>query len=159
MGMEPECAGHGARMQRAHGCAGTASGAHGCARAAIVAIVSTLQACTPLPTRESRAAHSSLGCMRAALEQQDLTSRSDVDAHCIAAGLIALRCSKAEAWLAGVGKELGDLFGRGDAEWRDLQADARGIRCALSATDDAEFFDCCASVQPGHSDAPRTPDR
>jgi hypothetical protein len=97
--------------------------------------------------------------MRAALGSSSLDSRSDELAHCVAAGLIALQCSTAEAWLASIGKELRDLVGSGDAQWRDLRADARGIRCARSATDEccgdtdtqARLLACCAaesSVSP-----------
>ena len=47
----------------------------------------------------------------------------------------------------GFGKEFKDVFGSGDAQWRDLQADARGIRCAQSATSDATLRECCTSTQ------------
>jgi hypothetical protein len=81
--------------------------------------------------------------MRASLAGEDLSRRSDREAHCIAAGLIARRCSVGEAWLASYGKELRDLLGRGDAEWRDVQSDGRGIACARSATDRAALIGCC----------------
>lgn len=81
--------------------------------------------------------------MRAALTKHPVSERSDGQAHCMAAGLIALHCSTTEAWLASYGKELRDLFGGGDAEWRDLQADRRGIRCARSATTHSELIECC----------------
>jgi hypothetical protein len=111
----------------------------------LVALALTMQACAPLATREPRAGTSSLGCMHGALARYDVASHPDDEAHCIAAGLIALHCSKSEAWLAGVGKELRDLFGRGNAEWRDLDSDRRGIECARSATDDTRLVACCTS--------------
>jgi hypothetical protein len=89
--------------------------------------------------------------MRSAIAEHDLGTQADTVAHCVAAGLIALRCSRSEAWLASVGKEFKDLFGSGDAQWRDLQADALGIRCAQTATSDALLRDCCTRV-----DAPAT---
>jgi hypothetical protein len=83
--------------------------------------------------------------MQGALAKHDVASHPDDEAHCIAAGLIALHCSKTEAWLAGVGKEVRDLFGHGDAEWRDLRSDGRGIECAQSARDDTRLVACCTS--------------
>jgi hypothetical protein len=100
-------------------------------------------ACAPLPAYEPRAARSSLGCMESALADHDLDlSANDAEAHCIAAGLIALRCSVTESWIAGIGKELRDLLGRGDAEIADLRSDARGVACARS-TEKGGLDACC----------------
>lgn len=68
----------------------------------------------------------------------------DSRAHCLASGLIARYCSKSEAYMAGAGKELRDLFGPGDAEWRDWRADRAGIACSRLGKDDAEIASCCA---------------
>ena len=103
----------------------------------------TQAACAPLAIDRSRAAHSSLGCMRAAIAPIDLEGRPDREQHCVAAGLIAHRCSVTEAWLASYGKELRDLFGPGDAEWRDVRSDRRGIECAQSATSASDLVACC----------------
>jgi hypothetical protein len=81
--------------------------------------------------------------MQAAIAEQPLDSRPDEEAHCIAAGLIAQRCSLSEARLASYGKELRDLLGPGDAEWRDLRSDRRGMTCARSATGARELIACC----------------
>jgi len=81
--------------------------------------------------------------MRGALRMQHSLPRSDTQAHCLAAGLIARYCSVSEAWLASIAKEVGDLFGPGRAEWRDLAADRRGIGCARQAKDDAGLEVCC----------------
>ena len=81
--------------------------------------------------------------MQAAIAGHQLERRPDHEAHCMAAGLIALRCSVTEARLASYGKELRDVLGRGDAEWRDLRADRRGITCARSATDTDRLIACC----------------
>jgi hypothetical protein len=102
-----------------------------------------LQGCAPLATHEGRAAQSTLGCMRQSIANYDFKSRPDSEAHCLAAGLIARRCSVAEARLASYGKEFADLFDSGDAEWRDLRADRRGIECARSATTEAALLGCC----------------
>ena len=86
--------------------------------------------------------------MRAALAPHDLAALSDDQAHCVAAAVIAARCSVGEAVLASVGKEIADVFGRGDAQWRDLQADRRGIACARDTFpngDMAALAQCCGA--------------
>lgn len=67
----------------------------------------------------------------------------DTRMHCMATGLIARYCSTTEAVLAGTGKELRDLFGRGDASLSDIRADRRGLACARRAEDDAALVRCC----------------
>ena len=52
-----------------------------------------------------RPAVSSLGCMRAVRASLP-ANLGDKHAHCLASGLIARRCSVAEGYLAGAGKEL-----------------------------------------------------
>jgi hypothetical protein len=54
----------------------------------------------------------------------------DKRAHCLASAGIALRCSVMEAYVAGAGKEISDLFTGGDAEWADWRADRVGVACA-----------------------------
>ncbi|HMN45118.1 MAG TPA: hypothetical protein PKE27_11115 [Povalibacter sp.] len=107
-----------------------------------------LTACAPLPQRESRAAQSSYGCMQAALRDRLPQSLPDAQTHCIAAGLIARHCSVTEAGLASLGKELRDLLGPGDAQWRDLEADRRGVDCARSVDSDAGLQACCLQTAP-----------
>ena len=114
---------------------------------ALFCTVAMTAACAPLPHYEARPSHSSLGCMNAAIKDQHLDGIPDWQAHCIAAGLIALHCSVTEAGMASVGKELKDLFGHGDAEWRDLESDRRGVRCARGSSNDTELRSCC-SVAP-----------
>jgi hypothetical protein len=111
----------------------------------VAGIALTMQACVPLAVNETRAGASSLGCMQSALSKLSVRRRPDAEAHCLAAGMIALHCSAAEAWLASYGKELRDLFDGGDAEWRDLQSDRRGIHCARSATTQSGLIDCCSN--------------
>jgi hypothetical protein len=84
--------------------------------------------------------------MRAAVARLPSSTLSDAQLHCLAAGLIALHCSAAEARLASYGKEIVDIFGPGNAEWRDLNADRQGIACARSATTDAGLFECCEQI-------------
>ncbi|HEY4366329.1 MAG TPA: hypothetical protein VGN07_03785 [Steroidobacteraceae bacterium] len=125
---------------------------------AAASIATMAAACAPLQHYEVRAAHSSLGCMNAAIKDQQLESIPDWQAHCIAAGLIARHCSVTEAGMASVGKELKDLFGHGDAEWRDLQSDRRGIGCARTAATDTELRSCCVTrQQPAVENSPADP--
>jgi hypothetical protein len=84
--------------------------------------------------------------MQAALAAQRFEGLHDDEAHCIATGLIALRCSVTESWLAGFGKELRDLVGPGDAALDDLQSDGRGVRCARSTGKDG--LDACCRRSP-----------
>jgi hypothetical protein len=67
--------------------------------------------------------------------------------HCVAAGLIARYCSRSEAWMASVGKEVEDAFGAGDAEWRDLVSDRQGRTCARIVSSDLELRSCCEGAQ------------
>jgi hypothetical protein len=107
-------------------------------------LLSSVAACATIPQRPARLEHSSYGCMAAVLEQKLPANLPDKRAHCLASGLIARYCSPAEAYLAGMGKEIRDLLGRGDAEWADWQADRVGIRCARRAEDDNALAACCS---------------
>lgn len=84
--------------------------------------------------------------MQAAIRDRLPAGVSDAQTHCIAAGLIARYCSVTEASMASVGKELQDLLGSGDAEWGDLTADRRGIRCAREAQEDSDLLQCCSGA-------------
>jgi hypothetical protein len=68
---------------------------------------------------------------------------NDKRAHCLAAGWIAQRCSTLEAYIAGAGKEISDLFTGGDAEWSDWRADRIGIVCAAKNTQADALPQCC----------------
>ena len=81
--------------------------------------------------------------MQAAIKDRLPPNIPDSQAHCTASGLIARYCSVTEATLAGWAKELKDLLGPGDAEWRDLIADRRGIDCARATDSDQELQACC----------------
>jgi hypothetical protein len=90
-----------------------------------------------------RPARSSLECMRRVVDERVPAGIPDGRAHCLAVGFIARDCSIAEAWLASYGKELRDLLGGGDAEFRDLAADAAGVDCARAAQTDEDVESCC----------------
>lgn len=84
--------------------------------------------------------------MQAALHDRLPAGLPDSQAHCVAAGLIARYCSLTEASLASIGKELKDLFGPGDAEWRDLGSDREGMRCARQSATDGALLECCRQL-------------
>jgi hypothetical protein len=81
--------------------------------------------------------------MSAALREKLPDNLPDGRAHCVASGLIARYCSVTEAVLAGAGKELKDLLGPGDAEWRDWRADRAGVACSRAAGSDDALIACC----------------
>lgn len=106
-----------------------------------------LGACTSVAPR---AASSSYGCMLAVVRDRVPPTLPDKRAHCLASGLIARHCSVGEAYMAGAGKEIRDLFGHGDAKWADWQADRRGIACARRLSSDEQVAECCeATVAAG----------
>jgi hypothetical protein len=102
-----------------------------------------LAGCAHIPNRPPRPAVSTLGCAEFVVNQMVPKNRPDKMLHCLAAGFIARYCSPTEARMAGVGKEVRDLFTGGDAEWADLKADWKGIRCAEHAGDDDAVNACC----------------
>lgn len=108
----------------------------------VISLIATLGACASTAPRPAR---SSYGCMQSVIANKLPAGLTDERAHCLASGLIARYCSYSEAFLAGIGKELRDLLGRGDAEWRDWQADRTGIDCARDARDDDEIENCCSA--------------
>jgi hypothetical protein len=110
----------------------------------IILLVAALTACTSVPNKPIRLSRSSVGCMQAVIREKVAEDLPEKRAHCLGAGLIARYCSITEAYMAGSGKELGDLVGRGDAEWEDWRADRSGISCARSATNDEQVEECCA---------------
>lgn len=102
-------------------------------------------ACTGCTSLEPRAADSAYACMervRASIP----TQLPDKRQHCLAGAGIARQCSLSEAYLAGLGKELRDLFGDGDASWADWRADRAGIRCGRSVSDATGIDSCCAAA-------------
>jgi hypothetical protein len=116
-----------------------------CALLAAVFLIATA-ACAPLTRYEPRLARSSVGCMQAARARSLLPGQPDYVEHCMAAGTIARYCSVTEAAMASVGKEVIDVFTAGDAEWRDLMSDKRGVSCARHSQNDVEMSACCNSA-------------
>ncbi len=106
-------------------------------------MAANLTACASVANRPARAAQSSYGCMEAVVREKLPKDLPDKRAHCLAGGLISRYCSITEAYLAGAGKEMRDLLGHGDVEWKDWQADRAGIECARQVADDAALGECC----------------
>jgi hypothetical protein len=103
-----------------------------------------LVGCASIANQPARLARSSYGCMRTVVQTKLPADLPSPRAHCLAAGLIARYCSISEAYLAGLGKEVRDVLGRGDAQWSDWRADRVGIDCARRAGDDFGVARCCA---------------
>lgn len=106
--------------------------------ALVASLLVLLAACASRPTRPAISSYSCMTAVRDALPA-GLTDRA---AHCQAAGSIAQRCSVIEARLAGIGKEVRDLFTGGDASWNDWRSDRAGIRCAAHANG-RSLAECC----------------
>jgi hypothetical protein len=85
-------------------------------------------------------------CMQRTVDSLDLASLSAERRHCLVSGTIVLRCGSASAWVAGYGKEIGDLFGPGNFQQLDLRANAAGRRCAAGAASEVDLPACCAGA-------------
>jgi hypothetical protein len=108
-------------------------------------VLGCLAGCAATPDRPMR---SSAGCAQAVVDRHLPAGLHDKRAHCVAGGLIARFCSPTEARLAGLGKELRDAFGTGDADWSDWQATRSGVRCAASRADVVSIIACCENETP-----------
>lgn len=111
-------------------------------RLAIITVLAILSGCASTAPRPAK---SSYGCMGAVVKNKLPVGLPDSRAHCMASGLIARYCSRSEAYMAGIGKELRDLLGPGDAEWRDWRADRAGVACEREAKEDSEIASCCSA--------------
>ena len=106
--------------------------------------VALLCDCAGIAHPPPRLASSSYRCMETVVKDKVPVQLPDKRAHCLAAGLIARYCSRTEAYIAGAGKEVRDLFTGGDAEWADWRADRVGIACARRTDDDQQLAACCS---------------
>lgn len=61
--------------------------------------------------------------------EDDLRAHGGTDKfmHCAMSCYLASRCGSSESAVAGILKEVMDLFGPGNAEWDDLKADTVGV--------------------------------
>jgi hypothetical protein len=105
----------------------------------VLALLAMLAGCAANPERP---AASSVGCAQSVVAGLP-PGLDDAEKHCLASAGIARGCSTFEAWLAGMGKEVGDLFDDGDASMEDLHANALGRRCAASPGGPDALLECC----------------
>ena len=82
------------------------------------------------------------------------TGDPDTFKHCNVACEITTQCSHLEGFVASWGKEAQDVFGKGDAEWRDLQNDKEGRKCAA---DPQGCKDCCCGAPQHNRPVPPEP--
>jgi len=115
----------------------------GSGRLVAFALVSLLLGACATP--RDRPAVSTYSCM-VAVRDSIPAQHYDKRAHCVTAGSIAQRCSAFEADLAGIGKELSDIFNHGDPSWADWRADRAGIRCARHGRDPQQLAECCTQA-------------
>lgn len=68
--------------------------------------------------------------------------------HCALSCQLALRCSAIDTMNLGILKEVWDLVSPGNAEWKDIEADAKGIRFAITkqAVTDNECNNKCNNI-------------
>lgn len=68
--------------------------------------------------------------------------------HCALSCQLALRCSAVDTMNLGILKEVWDLVSPGNAEWKDIEADAKGIRFAITkqAVTDKECNNKCNNI-------------
>lgn len=67
----------------------------------------------------------------------------DKTIHCTVSCKIAYKCSSLGSWHMGLFKEILDLFGKGNAEWADIRANAYGIRLSKLISNSAQCDDYC----------------
>jgi hypothetical protein len=84
--------------------------------------------------------------MQLTLDSLQQAGLPDSRLHCLASGTIQLRCGRVSAWTAGHGKEIADLFGPGDFQRHDLQANAAGRACAGRSASEEDLGPCCAEA-------------
>lgn len=79
-------------------------------------------------------------------EVNKLPGSKDKLKHCTLSCMVAKRCPSFEVELVGILKELYDIFGPGNYELEDLEANRRGIRFSNTAQNNAECFRFCKQV-------------
>lgn len=109
--------------------------------AALPVVVATLllEGCATAPSRAARGPYACMAAVRDAVPAEIPDARR----HCLAAGGIAMRCSRGEARFASWGKEIQDVFTGGDPSRADLAADRAGIACAARVADADALAACC----------------
>ena len=75
---------------------------------------------------------SMMGCINRVVSQRSKfpPKTNDKYKHCVVSCYISDECGHFAAALAGIGKEVKDMFGPGNAEWADWKADVSGMDCS-----------------------------
>lgn len=92
-----------------------------------------------------------VGCPYAvgSLLARELSGESnDKYKHCAISCAMTAVCGPLGSAVLGIGKELKDLTDKGDADWKDLFADARGILCGLRAKSWNDCKSDCRRLYP-----------
>jgi hypothetical protein len=78
------------------------------------------------------------------------TVSNDKNRHCAVSCILTFRCFSTDVLAIGIAKEIYDMFTPGDADFKDIQADYRGIRLVLSgrARDKRDCYQQCDSHYP-----------
>lgn len=87
----------------------------------------------------------SIGCayvMAQALTPSFPPGTNDKFKHCVVSCKIQITCGPIGAAAAGVGKEILDVFGPGDADFGDAIADLDGIVCGFKSRRDPQCSNC-----------------
>jgi RHS repeat-associated protein len=82
-------------------------------------------------------------CAKAVAAKYTPLLLNDKHKHCMVAGEIYQTCGVLIAHVASIGKEIQDVFGPGNAEWGDLEADYAGIDCAKNPECGEGLGECC----------------
>jgi len=72
-------------------------------------------------------------------------SNNDKYKHCAVSCMLSNRCGGFDSYQLGVLKEIWDIIGPGNAEWKDLEADMIGVQMSMHkiATNDKECNQRC----------------
>lgn len=68
--------------------------------------------------------------------------------HCTLSCYLSLRCPSTEVWNLGLAKEFVDVFGPGNAEMADLEADMKGIIYSYEVDTDKGCVNACNEAYP-----------
>lgn len=83
---------------------------------------------------------------------EKISSVTDKFKHCAVSCMLTLRCGPSDALSLGVIKEIVDVFGEGNAEWADIEADTIGINLGISrkVKADNHCINECLEYYPKH---------
>ncbi|OUR96686.1 hypothetical protein A9Q84_10105 [Halobacteriovorax marinus] len=73
-------------------------------------------------------------------------SEYDKVKHCAYSCILRKKCGYIESWAVGIGKEIADLIGDGNAEMDDLRADAIGIKLGKRVRHIKQCLPACQKI-------------